>query len=42
LAAFKVSREQIEKLEEGQGVSFSEQFKSQATRELKDNRDAVG
>ena len=38
----KIAEETYKKLEEGQGVSFREQFKSQATREFKDNRDAVG
>lgn len=38
----KIAEETYEKLEEGQGVSFREQFKSQATREFKDNRDAMG
>lgn len=38
----KIAEETYEKLEEGQGVSFREQFKSQATREFKNNRDAVG
>ena len=37
----KIAEETYEKLE-GQGVSFREQFKSQATREFKDNRDTVG
>ena len=38
----KIAKETYKKLEEEQGVSFREQFKSQATREFKDNRDAVG
>lgn len=37
----KIAEETYEKFEDGQGVSFREQFKSQATREFKDNRDAV-
>lgn len=37
----KIAEEAYEEFEDGQGVSFREQFKSQATREFKDNRDAV-
>ena len=37
----KIAEEIYEKFEDGQGVSFREQFKSQATTEFKDNRDAV-
>ena len=37
----KIAEETYQKLEDGQGVSFREQFKSQATREFKDNRDIV-
>ncbi len=38
----KIAEETYEKLENGQGVSFREHFKTQATREFKDNRDAAG
>jgi len=37
----KIAEETYEGFEDGQGVSFREQFKSQATREFKDNRGAV-
>lgn len=37
----KIAEETYEKLEEGQGAPFREQFKSQATREFKYNKDAV-
>ncbi len=37
----KIAEEIYEGFEDGQGVSFRERFKSQATREFKDNRGAV-
>ena len=37
----KIAEETYEKFEDGQGVSFREQFKSQVIREFKNNRDAV-
>jgi len=37
----KIAEEIYKKLEEGQGASFREQFKSQATRKFKDNKDTV-
>ena len=36
-----IAEETYEKFEDGQGVSFREQFQSQTTREFKNNRDAV-
>lgn len=38
---FKIAEETYEKLGEGQGASFREQSKGQATREFKHNKDAV-
>ncbi len=38
---FKIAEETYEKFENGQGVFFREHFKTQATREFKDNRDVA-